>query len=91
VESQVAGAGAAGMAGNVILGGLIGAAVDVGTGAMLELKPNPIQVKLVPIRQPLVPDTDSEESKPVSLLIEFEPCSEDVVLLKIYQSYERQS
>ncbi len=49
VDSQIAGAGAAGMAGNVILGGLIGAAVDAGTGATLQLKPNPIQVKLVPI------------------------------------------
>ena len=48
VTSQVAGAGAAGMAGNVILGGLIGAAIDAGTGAMKELKPNPVTVKLVP-------------------------------------------
>ncbi len=49
VGSQVAGGGAAGMAGNVILGGLIGAAVDAGSGAMKELKPNPIVVKLVPL------------------------------------------
>jgi hypothetical protein len=34
------------MAGNVILGGLIGAGVDVATGAMMELKPNPLTVKL---------------------------------------------
>lgn len=49
VSSQVAGAGAAGMAGNVLLGGLIGAAVDAGTGAMKELKPNPIKVTLVSV------------------------------------------
>lgn len=49
VSSQVAAAGAAGMAGNIILGGLIGAAVDAGSGAMKQLKPNPIQVKLIPI------------------------------------------
>lgn len=49
VTNQVAGAGAAGMAGNVILGGLIGAAVDAGSGAMLELVPNPVKVKLVPL------------------------------------------
>lgn len=49
ISSQVAGAGAAGMAGNVLLGGLIGAAVDVGTGATKELKPNPLVVKLVPL------------------------------------------
>lgn len=37
------------MAGNVILGGLIGAGVDAATGATKDLKPNPIEVKLVPI------------------------------------------
>ncbi len=46
VNSQVAGAGAAGMAGNIIFGGVIGAAVDVGTGATKELIPNPLKVKL---------------------------------------------
>lgn len=49
VTSQVAGAGAAGMAGNVILGGLIGAAVDAGSGATKELKPNPVRVNLLKI------------------------------------------
>ena len=29
------------MAGNVIVGGLIGAGVDVASGAMLDLTPNP--------------------------------------------------
>lgn len=48
VISQTANAGAAGMAGNVVLGGLIGMAVDAGSGAMKELSPNPLQVKLVP-------------------------------------------
>lgn len=47
VQSQISGAGAAGMAGNVLLGGVIGAGVDVGTGAMKELKPNPLAVQLV--------------------------------------------
>ena len=37
------------MAGNVILGGLIGAAVDVGSGAMNDLRPNPVKVALVPV------------------------------------------
>jgi hypothetical protein len=49
VTTQVAGAGAAGMAGNVLVGGLIGAGVDALSGGMLEHKPNPVQVKLVPI------------------------------------------
>jgi hypothetical protein len=46
VETQVSGGGSAGMAGNVLLGGIIGAGVDAGTGAMLEHKPNPLQVTL---------------------------------------------
>ncbi|RMG30990.1 MAG: PEGA domain-containing protein [Gammaproteobacteria bacterium] len=49
VVNEVSGGGAAGMAGNVIFGGLIGAAVDAGSGAMLHLVPNPVDVKLEPI------------------------------------------
>lgn len=48
VMSQIAGAGAAGMAGNVLLGGLIGVGVDAATGATKSLKPNPVEVKLIP-------------------------------------------
>lgn len=46
VTSQVAGAGGAAMAGNVLVGGIIGAAVDASTGAMNELKPNPVKITL---------------------------------------------
>lgn len=49
VINQVAGEGAAGMAGNVIFGGIIGAAVDAGSGAMKELVPNPVEVALEPL------------------------------------------
>lgn len=48
VTSSIDGAGAAGMAGNVVLGGVIGAGVDAGTGAMHSHKPNPLVVKLIP-------------------------------------------
>ncbi len=48
VLSQVAGAGAAGMAGNLVFGGIIGAGVDAATGATKQLKPNPVVVTLVP-------------------------------------------
>lgn len=48
VTSSVDGAGAAGMAGNVILGGLIGAGIDAGTGAMHSHKPNPLQISMEP-------------------------------------------
>jgi hypothetical protein len=46
LATKVAGAGGAGMAGNVLVGGLIGAGVDVATGAMLDLVPNPLRVTL---------------------------------------------
>ena len=46
VPTQIAGGGGLAMAGNVVLGGLIGAAVDAGTGAMMEHKPNPLVVTL---------------------------------------------
>lgn len=49
VTSQVVGAGSAGMAGNLLFGGLIGAGVDASTGAMKDLKPNPVKVKLNPV------------------------------------------
>ena len=47
VTSSVDGGGAAGMAGNVLLGGIIGAGVDAGTGAMHSHKPNPLVVKMI--------------------------------------------
>lgn len=46
VTNRVASGGGAAMAGNVLVGGLIGAAVDAGSGAMLELVPNPLNVAL---------------------------------------------
>lgn len=46
VPTQVAGGGAAGVAGNVLVGGIIGLGVDAATGAALEHKPNPLQATL---------------------------------------------
>ena len=48
VSSSVDSPGAAGMAGNVLLGGVIGAAVDAGSGAMRSHQPNPLMLRLVP-------------------------------------------
>ena len=42
VTTKVSGAGAAGMAGNILLGGIIGGGVDVATGASLDHYPNPV-------------------------------------------------
>ena len=52
VLSEIAGAGAAGMAGNAIVGGLIGVAVDAASGATKKLTPNPIKLTLVPVQVP---------------------------------------
>jgi len=48
VASKVQGGGAAGFAGNAVVGGLIGAAIDGSDGAMKDLVPNPVKVKLQP-------------------------------------------
>ena len=48
VSHGVAGSGAAGMAGNVLLGGPIGMIIDANTGAMHKLAPNPLKVILKP-------------------------------------------
>ena len=46
VESKMAGAGAAGMAGNLLVGGIIGGVVDASSGAMNDLTPNPLMVTM---------------------------------------------
>jgi hypothetical protein len=50
VTSQISGGGGAGMAGNILFGGIIGGAVDAGSGAMNDLVPNPIAVTLVELK-----------------------------------------
>lgn len=49
LEPKFSADGAAGMAGNILIGGVIGAAVDGATGAMNDLKPNPMTALLAPI------------------------------------------
>lgn len=46
VKTQLANAGAAGFAGNVIVGGVVGMAVDAASGATNEHCPNPVAVTL---------------------------------------------
>jgi hypothetical protein len=50
VTTHVAGSGVAGAAGNVVLGGGVGLAVDVFSGGTLEHVPNPVIGELVPLR-----------------------------------------
>jgi hypothetical protein len=49
LTKEIPGSGAAGFAGNVLLGGLIGMGVDAATGAALDHKPNPVIVTLKPV------------------------------------------
>ena len=46
VDHEISGAGAVGLAGNVLIGGLIGVGVDAVSGAALNLTPNPSIVSL---------------------------------------------
>ena len=62
ISSSVDGAGQAGLAGNVIFGGLIGVGVDAGSGAMHSHQPNPLIVELTPIAE--TPET--EDVLPIS-------------------------
>jgi hypothetical protein len=47
ITSEYAGGGAAGFAGNVLIGGVIGMAVDGSSGAMKDLTPNPLVITLL--------------------------------------------
>jgi hypothetical protein len=48
VNTKLAGSGAAGFAGNVLLGGVVGMGVDAATGSTLDHFPNPVFVTLRP-------------------------------------------
>ncbi|RXF74085.1 PEGA domain-containing protein [Hansschlegelia zhihuaiae] len=48
VKTRVAGSGAAGFAGNILAGGLIGMGVDASTGATLEHYPSPVAFTMEP-------------------------------------------
>lgn len=48
ITNKMSGAGGAGMAGNVLVGGIIGAGVDVYTGASKDLTPNPLVIVMEP-------------------------------------------
>jgi hypothetical protein len=65
VESKAGGTGATAMAGNVVLGGLVGMGVDAGTGAYNSLYPNPVVVHLGPLHGRSTSSTTSTRA-PVS-------------------------
>ncbi len=55
LTKEIPGSGAAGFAGNVLVGGVVGMGVDAVTGAALDHKPNPVEVTLQPNRPAAVP------------------------------------
>jgi hypothetical protein len=63
VQLRVAGAGAAGLAGNVLIGGVIGLGVDAISGAALEHFPNPVSVNLTAIPLPPPPPPVAQRRK----------------------------
>lgn len=64
VETRVAAAGAAGFAGNVLAGGIVGMAVDASTGATLEHYPNPV---VVTFAEPGAEVPEAEATEPAPL------------------------
>jgi hypothetical protein len=66
IVPKQAGAGTAGMAGNIIFGGIIGVVADSTSGAMKDLHPNPLIAKLEPtssiaLSAVVLPEKDVED------------------------------
>lgn len=68
IGTRVGGGGAAGFAGNVLVGGVIGMGVDAATGATLDHFPNPALIKLEPVgaAAPAAAPKTKADGKPVS-------------------------
>jgi len=64
VTTRLAGGGAAGFAGNILIGGVVGMAVDAASGATLEHYPNPVVLDLVPLRRGEKPRVIKQEPQP---------------------------
>lgn len=79
VTSTVGDGGGTAMAGNILFGGLIGAAVDGGNGSNKTLVPNPVSVKLHPIQptQPAQPVQITQLVQPSQPDKPFNPAQSD--------------
>ena len=64
LTKEVPATGAAGFAGNIIAGGLVGMGVDAVTGAAQDHKPNPVIVTLQPLRPAAGPGPARPRAKP---------------------------
>ncbi len=61
IGNRVSAGGGGAMAGNILVGGIIGAGVDAGSGAMLDLRPDPLLIKLEPGEGTVVLNQDQAE------------------------------
>lgn len=61
IGNRVSAGGGGAMAGNILAGGIIGAGVDAGSGAMLDLRPDPLLIKLEPGEGTVVMNQDQAE------------------------------
>jgi hypothetical protein len=66
LTKEITSTGAAGFAGNLLLGGVVGGVVDAASGAALDHKPNPVILTLKPIAPPPPPPRGTKRSRPVS-------------------------
>ena len=64
LTKEVPATGAAGFAGNIIAGGLVGMGVDAVTGAAQDHKPNPVMIELRPIQAAPPPRVPARPRKP---------------------------
>jgi hypothetical protein len=64
LQKEVASTGAAGFAGNLLLGGVVGMAVDGVSGAAMDHKPNPVIATLTPVARPAPPPRSKPRRKP---------------------------
>jgi len=62
VGTHIPGEGAAAVAGNIVIGGVVGLATDAITGAGLDHKPNPVNVVLIPVDQPAPPPAEKPKA-----------------------------
>jgi hypothetical protein len=65
LTKEIPGTGAAGFAGNLLLGGLVGMGVDAATGAAQDHKPNPVIVTMRPRTPESSPRVARPRAKPV--------------------------
>ena len=72
MQTRVAGSGAAGFAGNVIIGGVVGMVADAATGATLEHYPNPVGVTLEAVRKSKPARSRKQKLPPTSMLLDMQ-------------------